>query len=150
MGQYKITLSGEAQTAIVRHGEQAFPFECCGFLYGHENDGRFVTEAMPVANNKKGDRRKQFEISPPDYMKAEKYALGNGLQLLGAYHSHPNHPAIASAHDLALAMPYFSYVIVSVKNGKAADIKSWRLKETIEKKFAEEKVAVKHMAMFSD
>ena len=80
--------------------------------------------AVPVENSKEGDQRRRFEISPLEYMKAERFAIENQLQLLGVYHSHPDHPAIASQHDLAVAMPYFSYIIISVINKKRADIKS--------------------------
>ena len=72
-------------------------------------------------------------------MRAERFALQNNTSLLGVYHSHPNHPAIASEHDLVVAMPYFSYVIVSVMNGEIADLKSWRLRDE-ERVFLEEKV----------
>ena len=75
-------------------------------------------------------------ISPLDYMKAEEYADNNNLILLGVYHSHPEHPAIPSEHDLKVAMPYFSYVIVSVKKKKAVDFRSWRLSNG---RFEEEK-----------
>ena len=72
---------------------------------------------------------------------AEKFALQNDTTLLGVYHSHPNHPAIASEHDLAVAMPYFSYIIVSVMNGEVADLKSWRLQDEA-REFQEELVLV--------
>ena len=139
MSDFSLKISDEAIGVINNHGIEAFPNECCGFLYGHETDGRIVTLAVPVPNNKDGDQRRRFEISPLDYMRAEKFALQNDTTLLGVYHSHPNHPAIASEHDLAVAMPYFSYVIVSVMNGVVADLKSWRLKDEMQE-FQEEKV----------
>ncbi len=134
-----IKLTSEVETVINEHGEEAFPNECCGFLYGDEKDGRLITLAVPVENSKEGDQRRRFEISPFEYMKAEQYAALNNTQLLGIYHSHPNHPAIASEHDLAKAMPFFSYIIVSVMEGKAVDIKSWKLKDE-ERVFFEEEV----------
>jgi len=135
----KVTLSEKAVEIIYRHGKEAFPNECCGFLYGDEKKGRFIELAVPVDNSKEGDQRKRFEISPFDYMKAEQFALQNDTQLLGVYHSHPNHPAIASEHDRAVALPYFSYVIVSVVNGEIDDLKSWKLKDD-ERVFGEERV----------
>jgi proteasome lid subunit RPN8/RPN11 len=90
---------------------------------------RTIELAVPVINSKDGDKKRRFEISPLDYMKAEQYALQNNIGLLGVYHSHPQHPAIASEHDLKQAMPYFSYVILSVMDAKIADIKSWKLNE---------------------
>jgi len=134
-----IFIKETAISVIYQDGKDTFPNECCGFLYGTETADRVIEEAVPVINNKEGDQRRRFEISPFDYMKAEQYALKNNLTLLGVYHSHPNHPAIASEHDLAKAMPYFSYVIVSVMQGEIDDIKSWRLEDE-GKVFLEEKV----------
>ena len=137
MSIFSINISKEAVEVINADGIAAFPNECCGFLYGNETDGRHITLAVPVTNSKDGDQRRRFEISPLDYLRAEQFALQNDTQLLGVYHSHPNHPAIASQHDLAVAMPYFSYVIVSVMEGEVADLKSWRLKDEVQE-FQEE------------
>ena len=137
-----IKLEPEVEAYINAHGQEAFPNECCGFLYGNEEDGRLITLAQRVTNSKEGDQRRRFEISPLDYMKAERFALENNTQLLGIYHSHPKHPAIASKHDLAKAMPYFSYVIISVMEDAVVDIKSWKLKDDIHE-FQEEEVLIK-------
>lgn len=137
----KIQLNSKVTQIVNAHAREAFPNECCGFLYGNEATGRKITLAQRVENSKAGDQRRRFEISPLDYLKAERYALENDLQLLGIYHSHPNHPAIASVHDLEKALPFFSYVIVSVIEGEIADTKSWKLKEGL-REFAEEKVLI--------
>jgi proteasome lid subunit RPN8/RPN11 len=139
MSNFSLKIGDEAIAVINQHGIEAFPNECCGFLYGHESDGRQISLAVPVTNSKEGDQRRRFEISPLDYLRAEQFALQNDTQLLGVYHSHPNHPAIASEHDLAVALPYFSYVIVSVMQGDVADLKSWRLKDEVQE-FQEEEV----------
>ena len=136
-----IKLTPKVEEAIKNHGEEAFPNECCGFLFGNESDGRVIDLSTRVENNKEGDQRRRFEISPFDYMKAEQYAIENNTTLLGVYHSHPNHPAIASVHDLAKAMPYFSYVIVSIMEGKYKDVKSWKLFDE-KRKFYEEQVLI--------
>jgi proteasome lid subunit RPN8/RPN11 len=143
MSNFIIKLTDQALGAINDDAVSAFPNECCGFLYGTESaDGsRQITLAVPVTNSKEGDQRRRFEISPLDYLRAEQFALQKDTALLGVYHSHPNHPAIASEHDLAVAMPYFSYVIASVMDGEIADHKSWRLKDE-ERVFLEEKVIV--------
>lgn len=139
----KISIAHEALLTMTRHAEEAFPNECCGFLYGNDNDdsgnNRNVLLALTTDNSKEGDQRRRFEISPSDYMKAERYAAEHDLLLVGVYHSHPNHPAIASEHDLAQAMPCFSYVIVSVMQGKTADVRSWKLHDE-ERIFLEERV----------
>ncbi len=110
---------------------QAFPEECCGFLFGTlMADGtRSLTDILAVTNAKEGDRRRRFEIAPRDYLRAERHADERGLTLLGIYHSHPNHPAIPSEHDRLAAQPFFSYVIVSVLDGRIGRVRSWRLNE---------------------
>lgn len=135
----KVILSDEAIKAIQTHANQAYPYECCGFLYGTASAERHVLLAVRVPNSKEGDQRRRFEISPRDYLWAERYAVEVQLELLGVYHSHPNHPAIASATDLAMALPWFSYVIISVNNGEPGELKSWQLAEE-ERQFVEEEV----------
>lgn len=136
-----ITIKKEILDKINAHGEQDFPNECCGFLFGEEKDTRIIDQVLPAQNYKEGDQRRRFEISPREYLQAERYALENQTQLLGIYHSHPNHPAIASDHDLRQALPYFSYVIISVHEAKAVDIKSWKLLEEA-RIFEEEQVEI--------
>ncbi len=134
-----LKLTDQVVEAIRIHGEDAFPNECCGFLFGDENGVRFINLSTRVENSKEGDQRRRFEISPFDYLKAERFALENNTTLLGIYHSHPDHPAIASEHDLEKALPYFSYVIVSILDGKYADIKSWKLQDE-KREFYEEEI----------
>jgi proteasome lid subunit RPN8/RPN11 len=136
----ELIIEKEADGVMRRDAIAKFPDECCGFFYGEEKEGfRIVRLAVPVENAQEGDQKRRFEISPFDYMKAESFALQNNFTLLGIYHSHPQHPAIASEHDLKFAMPYFSYVIYSVIDGKINDIKSWILDDNNEK-FIEQKL----------
>lgn len=120
-----------------RHALTDFPNECVGFFYG-KSDGtsKTVTEYAPLENSKEGDQRRRFEVNPLDYMKAEKYALSKGVELLGIFHSHPLHPAIPSEHDLKQAVPFFSYIITSVNETQIEKTTSWQLNE--ENKFEEE------------
>ncbi len=108
-----------------------YPDECCGFLLGKEDqDGKRVIHLVrEVDNAKPGDKRRRFEITGRDYMLAEHFAEESGLQLLGIYHSHPEHPAIPSEQDRIAAQPWFSYVIVSVVKAQTDHIRSWRLNE---------------------
>lgn len=118
---------------------QSFPDECCGFFFGREiGEERTITNILVVNNSKEGDKRRRFEISPKDYLNAERFADENELQLLGVYHSHPNHPAIPSEHDRVAAQPYFSYLIISVKENEIADIRSWQLNDSFQ--FEEETI----------
>lgn len=126
-----IVLETDAQNTIVQDAVNAFPDECCGFVFGHEDsDGRrFITQARVVKNVKEGDKRRRFEIAPQDYLDAEKYAEEQQIELLGVYHSHPNHPAVPSEHDRAAAQPFFSYLIISVNDKIPGPIRSWRLND---------------------
>jgi proteasome lid subunit RPN8/RPN11 len=139
-----LKVSEEANKVMQQDAEATYPNECCGFFYGQEGDDRTVTEAIPVQNSKEGDQRRRFEISPLDYMKAERYAAENGLSLLGVYHSHPDHPVRPSEHDLKQAVPYFSYIIYSIRDGKMADVTSWRLNKA-GKEFEEEKITMNNV-----
>ncbi|MDQ3016194.1 MAG: M67 family metallopeptidase [Bacteroidota bacterium] len=126
-------------TQIQKHLESAYPFEACGFLLGSDKSRkRYVTEIIEVENKSIENQKRRFVIDPLEYMKAEKYALRQGLQLLGIYHSHPDHPAIPSLHDLEFAQPYFSYFISSIQQGTHSETKSFRLLngEFIEEKFS--------------
>jgi len=115
--------------------------KCVGFFYGIEGEDRQVLVAREVKNVKEGDQRRRFEVDPYDYLNAEKFAEKNGLTLLGIYHSHPNHPAIPSEHDLKQAVPYFSYIIISVMDGKTANVSSWQL-NIQSNQFEEEKIKI--------
>lgn len=123
-----------AKSKMVHDAIQTFPDECCGFFFGTEDsDGnRIVTEVMVVDNAKDGDKRRRFEISPKDYLQAEQLAEDLSLQLLGVYHSHPNHPAVPSEHDRVAAQPYFSYIIFSVYEKDIRDMRSWRLNDSFQ------------------
>lgn len=124
---------------LVLDAERTFPYECCGFLLGTEDEtGRQVLGIRVVDNAREGDKRRRFEISAKDYQEAEAYALENNIQLLGVYHSHPNHPAIPSEHDRVAAQPYFSYAILSIQEGKFHHLRCWRLNENFQ--FEEESI----------
>lgn len=115
---------------------QHYPEEACGFLVGTEHAGtRVITEAWPATNVSTENRKRRFIVDPLDYLKAERKAETQGLVLLGIFHSHPDHPAIPSAHDLSAAHPFFSYTIVSIQKGVVAETRSFQL---ISGAFAEE------------
>lgn len=112
--------------AINRHGEEAFPHECCGALIGRDG---VVTSVLPLPNTTEEGPRRRFLVRPSDYRAAERRATELGAELLGFYHSHPDHPARPSQYDLDHAWPTFAYVIVSVMAGTAADITVWYLND---------------------
>ena len=115
-----------AGAAIRAHGRTAFPHECCGALLGRDG---VVHEAFALPNTTEEGPRRRFLVRPDDYRAAERRARETGLELLGFYHSHPDHPARPSQYDLDHAWPSFSYVIVSVMAGEDKVMSSWRLKD---------------------
>ena len=133
-----LVISEEAESAMRQDALKAFPDECCGFFYGSENNQREIVQAIPTQNVKEGDKRRRFTIDPLEYMKAEQYAAKNNTTLLGIYHSHPLHPAIPSEHDRVQAMPWFSYVILSVHGENVKDVRSYQL--DADRQFQEEKI----------
>lgn len=136
-----IAIDPSATEMMIRDAIDTFPDECCGFFYGEEDEhgNRIVTEILVVNNAKDGDKRRRFEISSKDYMKGEQYAFERNIQLLGVYHSHPNHPAVPSEHDRIAAQPFFSYIIISVMNDSVMHLRSWRLNDSFQ--FEEESVS---------
>jgi proteasome lid subunit RPN8/RPN11 len=134
-----LIIHAKARQEMLSDAIGAFPDECCGFFFGEESgDDRIIKVARPVVNAKQGDKRRRFAISPKDYIAAERFADEQQLQLLGVYHSHPNHPAIPSEHDRVAAQPWFSYIIISVMNSKIDHIRSWQL--NAENQFEEETI----------
>jgi proteasome lid subunit RPN8/RPN11 len=111
--------------AIRHHGRETYPNECCGALVGRDGD---VVETFALPNTTEEGPRRRFLVRPADYRAAEQHASAAGQELLGFYHSHPDHPAQPSQYDLDHAWPSFSYVIVSVRGGEAQEMTSWRLR----------------------
>ena len=132
---------------LTAHAAQQYPEECCGLLLGPmdgENNRRQVLEVRPVENQWRPDlgvlngtptqgqaldRRRRYWIDPKDLLKAQKDARDRHWQVIGVYHSHPDHPAIPSERDRAMAWTGYSYPIVSVQRGQVVDVQSWRLQE---------------------
>ena len=111
---------------IQSHGRETYPNECCGALIGTDN---VVQECFSLPNRTEEGLRRRFLVTPKDYRAAERYATNSGNELIGFYHSHPDHPARPSQYDLDHAWPVFAYVIISVEKGKTRAMTSWRLRE---------------------
>jgi len=132
-----IKLEPQALDTMLQDAVNTFPDECCGFFFGREEgEVRLITDVQVVHNAKEGDKRRRYEVAPRDYLKAEAYADEKGLSLLGVYHSHPNHPALPSETDRLAAQPFFSYIIISVLEGRVDAIRSWQLND--QEQFEEE------------
>jgi proteasome lid subunit RPN8/RPN11 len=115
---------------IREHGRTAYPQECCGLLLGRANgSGKSVVELRPLENAREDSRHNRYLISPRDLLEAEKEARKLGLDVIGVYHSHPDHPARPSEFDREHAFPWYSYIIVSVTEGSPAELASWTLRE---------------------
>ena len=137
-----LQLTEDLLAQIHVHGEQAYPEEGAGFLLGayDENNKRELTTIYPLTNSREDDaRHDRYLITPEDYLKAELEADKLGLSLIGVFHSHPDHPNRPSEFDREWAQPFFSYVITSVRSGKAIESRSWRLLED-RTKFEEEEI----------
>jgi proteasome lid subunit RPN8/RPN11 len=120
-----LILSPAVVESIHAHGRETYPNECCGALIGRAG---VVSSMLALPNTTAEGPRRRFLVRPSDYRAAEACASETGQELLGFYHSHPDHPARPSQYDLDHAWPFFSYVIVSVLGGEPADLRSWRLR----------------------
>ena len=121
-----VTIGPDVDAAIRQHGVATYPNECCGALIGRDG---VVTGTYALPNTTEEGPRRRFLVRPQDYREAEKQAGVSGGELLGFYHSHPDHPARPSQYDLDHAWPFFSYIIVAVREGVPEDMTSWRLRE---------------------
>jgi proteasome lid subunit RPN8/RPN11 len=125
-----IQLSEALMRVIEDHAEVTYPEECCGVLLGVSHEGNHeVREILEIDNSQDKNRRRRFLISPEQYRDAERAAAGRQLELLGFYHSHPDHPAIPSQFDTDHALPWFTYVIVAVEGGHAVAFTAWLLQQ---------------------
>jgi proteasome lid subunit RPN8/RPN11 len=125
-GPRRLRIAEPELVALRRHAARVYPNECCGALLGPA-PGR-VTRAFPLDNTFPDQQRRRFLVGPDEYRRAEVRAGDMGLELLGFYHSHPDHPAEPSQFDLDHAWPNLSYLIVSVRQGQPKEARSWRLK----------------------
>jgi len=124
---------------IHAHGEDAYPEEGAGFLLGAPG---CVADILPLPNAREQTaRHNRYLIMPQDYLKAEMGAEERGLELIGVFHSHPDHPNSPSDFDREWAQPFFSYVITSVQSGTAIESRSWRLSGD-RSRFEEEEIQI--------
>ena len=140
------------------HAESTYPEECCGLLLGNlRGDVKTLVEVLPTQNSwgddgvddfqaiessaqRKSSKRNRFSIAPKVMLQAQKDARDRTLDIIGIFHSHPDHPAVPSEFDRAIAWQQYSYIIVSVQQGKACDLKSWSLND--EHQFQPEEILV--------
>jgi proteasome lid subunit RPN8/RPN11 len=126
MSSQQLTITSGVDAAVRVHGQQTYPHECCGALVGRSG---FVTDVVALPNTTDEGPRRRFMVRPSDYQLAERRATELGGELLGFYHSHPDHPARPSQYDLDHAWPTFAYIIVAVAEGVSKDMTVWYLQE---------------------
>jgi proteasome lid subunit RPN8/RPN11 len=135
---------------IRQHGTRDYPNECCGILMGTADgaekrvqavvpltnlrtDHEVAQRLLPLESPGRESERNRFLIDPREQIRVEKDARARGLEVLGFYHSHPDHPARPSKYDREHAWPWYSYLIVSVAKGEPGDLTSWVLTEDRER-----------------
>jgi proteasome lid subunit RPN8/RPN11 len=138
----ELWITAELAEKIREHGAETYPYECCGALLGTDSDvlaydsnqdsrkiSREVLSLFPLVNRRDDSPRNRFSVTADDVREAEKAATVQGLEVIGWYHSHPDHPARPSDYDRDHAWPWYSYIIVSVHNAVPQDMTSWRLQD---------------------
>jgi proteasome lid subunit RPN8/RPN11 len=136
---------------IRAHGAETYPHECCGALLGrdaqsaNQDSAREVLELFPLVNRRDDSPRNRFSVTAEDVLHADRAAQQQGLEVIGWYHSHPDHPARPSEYDRDHAWPWYSYIIVSVQKGSPQDMTSWRLNDD-RQAFSPEGIEIRHRA----
>jgi proteasome lid subunit RPN8/RPN11 len=114
-----IEIAAEPWETMRRHAERIYPNECCGAMLGRiEGGAKLVTEAVPMENAYAGEQGERYELRPEDLLEADRQARARGLDLIGIFHSHPDCDAYFSKTDLKNSCPWYSFVVLSIQNGK--------------------------------
>ena len=154
-----LKMSTEIAQKIRQHGAETYPHECCGALLGRDAtamDGtatagiaelplREILALFPLVNRREDSPHNRFSVTAEDVRDAEKAARDKKLDVVGWYHSHPDHPARPSQYDREHAWPWYSYVIVSVAGGKPEEMTSWRLSDD-RSEYSSEEIAIRDHA----
>jgi len=124
-----LVLSPALQAALRSSGEAAYPEEGAGLILGQiEGQRRRAQRLLALPNRSPEDSRaRRYQLDPRDLLRAEDEAERQGMEILGVYHSHPDHPARPSETDRELALPWYCYVITSIEQGRADESTAWRL-----------------------
>jgi proteasome lid subunit RPN8/RPN11 len=154
-----LKMSTEIAQKIRQHGADTYPHECCGALLGRDTASvggtasagsvqvplREILALFPLVNRRDDSPHNRFSVTAEDVRDAEKAARQKKLDVVGWYHSHPDHPARPSQYDREHAWPWYSYVIVGVAGGKPAEMTSWRLNDD-RSEYASEEIAIRDHA----
>lgn len=112
--------------AIRAHGRETYPHECCGFLLAAPGGGE-VREIARASNARVDSPANRYLIPPLEFVRVQRDADARGLEIVGFYHSHPDHPARPSAFDRDHAWPGYAYLIAAVERGESRDLRGFRL-----------------------
>lgn len=141
-----LELTKELLNEMVKHSKEAYPDECCGIMLGKYHYEKVfrkeVLKVVKVENKNSSRAHDRYEIDPKDFSKIEEDANAEHLDIVGIYHSHPDHPDAPSQTDRDVAWPDFSYLIVSVQNGEEIAHRSWSF-DGVDDPFSEEELVVK-------
>jgi proteasome lid subunit RPN8/RPN11 len=137
----KIHIPKTIMDQIHSHGESTYPYEGAGLMLGKiENEERIVSSLIFLENAREMDsQHNRYLLTAEDMLDGEKEAARKGLDILGIFHSHPDHPNIPSEYDREYAIPWYSYLITSVNQGKASGSRCWRLEDDRDS-FQEERI----------
>ncbi len=123
-----LRLDARERAQLAAHAHRAYPAECCGALIGRQHGTtREVVRVVEMENRTTSDARRRYTIDPEALLQADQEAREAGLDLLGFYHSHPDHPAVPSETDRAEAWPHYAYLILGVVDGEVSDMRAWTL-----------------------
>ena len=120
-----IEISDEVVRSIEEHAVDALPEECCGFLLGTSGGLRRIVASRRAKNTAPEDRPRRYTIDPLEHLHADDEARKQGLELIGIYHSHPNHPAAPSEFDRSRAAGWYSYLILRIVNREPKELTAW-------------------------
>ena len=136
-----LIISKDTYDSIIEHAKKSYPHECCGVLLGSTADSKKVVRAKAVENINKQRAKDRYEIDPRELLAVEKEARREGLEVMGFYHSHPDHPPRPSKFDRERGWPEYSYIIVAVSGSGETELKSWTF-HSEDEPFREEEVRI--------
>lgn len=128
MRKYRVSLPSSIAEYIFMDGVERYPNEACGIILGRVIDDVFTPKEAHKAKNL-SDNPIRFILDPKDFIKIQDYADRNNLEIIGIYHTHPDHPPIASQYDLQAAVEGLVYIIMSIWERKKGDTKAFILSD---------------------
>ena len=127
----KLTIPSQVMDEIRGHGEKLYPEEGAGLILGSvDSEHREARRVLPMPNHfDTSERGRRYMLDPREILQAEELAEQLGLEVIGVFHSHPDHPPAPSQYDLEWAVPWYVYLITSVEHGAASESRAWRMLE---------------------